>query len=148
MPVKRSFGVTLLLWTVLMLTAWGIVRLLAALRFWNVLIEFGARLSPLYLFVTGAGWVVAGCVLFLSMWNGKAWGRVAIPAAAVIWVIQYWIERLFFQSPRSNWPFSLIATFVLLVIPIASALHRNTKSFFKKSEEYEQPDKNSKTAGT
>jgi len=71
MPEKRPFGVTLLLWLVLSLSAWGLVRLLAALRAWDVLYEFGARLSPPYLSITGAGWAVAGGVLLWSLFSGR-----------------------------------------------------------------------------
>src|SRR5829696_4038152 len=49
MPQKRPFGVTLFLWLVLSLSAWGLLRLFAAWRWWDVLTEFHARLSPLYL---------------------------------------------------------------------------------------------------
>jgi hypothetical protein len=70
MPRKRPFGVTLLLWLVLSLSAWGTVRLLAALRWWDVLNEFEARLSPLYLSITGAGWVLKGGELLWSLFSG------------------------------------------------------------------------------
>ena len=75
MPKNRPFGVTLLLWMVLILSAWGAVRFFAALRWWNVLNEFGAKLSPLYLSVTGAVWSVAGGVLLISILRQKGWAR-------------------------------------------------------------------------
>ena len=86
---KRPFGVTLLLWLVLSLSAWGAVRLLAALRWWNVLIEFEARLSPLYLSITGAGWIVVGAVLLWGLFSGISWTLRAIPAAVFLWIVQY-----------------------------------------------------------
>jgi hypothetical protein len=140
MSKKRPFGVTLFLWLVLILSAWGAIRLFAALRWWDVLHEFDARLSPLYLSITGAGWVIAGGVLLWSMWSGKAWARWAIPVSIGIWLLEYWIERLFFQSPRANLPFALIASALLLILTIAITINRNTKNFFMKSEEHEQPN--------
>ncbi len=140
MPRKRPFGVTLLLWLVLTLSAWGAVRFFAALRSWGVLNEFGARLSPLYLSITGAGWVVVGGVFLWSLFSGKLWTRWAIPASIFLWLMEYWIERLFFESPRENLSFALIASILLLLVTLVSALHSRTRKFFIKSEEYEQPN--------
>ena len=136
---KRPFSVTLLLWLVLSLTAWGAVRLLAALRWWNVLNEFGARLGPLYLFVTGAGWIAAGIVLLWGLFSAKLWTYRVILIAVCLWLAEYWVERLFFESSRANLPFALIASFLLLVLTLMSAFNRRTKEFFIRSEDHEQP---------
>lgn len=140
---RRPFGVTLLLWMVLSLLAWGLVRLVAALRWWDVLYEFKASLSPLYLSITGAGWGVAGAVLLWSLWSGKAWSPLAILSSVLLWLTEYWIERLFFQLPRSNLLFSLAISALLMALTSASALNRNTKNFFTKSEEHEQSNESS-----
>ncbi len=140
MPRKRPFGVTLLLWLVLTLSAWGAVRLYAALRWWGILNEFGARLSPLYLSITGAAWIVVGGVLLWGLFSGKLWTRWAIPASILLWLIVYWMERTFFESSRANLYFALIASILLLTVTLVSALNRKTRKFFIKSEEYEQPN--------
>ena len=137
MPQKRPFGVTLLLWLVLSLSAWGAVRLLGAFRWWKILDEFGARPGALYLSITGAGWILAGGVLLWSLFSGKSWTRLAIPASIFLWVMEYWIERMFFESPRANFPFALIASILLLVVTFVSAFNRKTKRFFFRSEEHE-----------
>jgi hypothetical protein len=137
---KRPFSVTLLLWLVLSLSAWGAVRLLAALRWWNVLNEFESRLSPLYLSITGASWMVAGAVLLWGLFRGTRWISRAIPVAILLWIVQYWIERFFFESPRANLLFALIITFVLFIVTLISAFNRKTKEFFTRSEEHEQPN--------
>jgi hypothetical protein len=136
---KRSFGVTLLLWLVLSLSAWGTVRLLATLRWWNVLNEFEARLSPLYLFITGVGWIVLGAVLLWGMFSAKLWTYRAILVAVSLWLIQYWTERIFFEASRLNILFALIASVLLFIVTFISAFNRTTKEFFIKSEEHEQP---------
>ncbi|MBN2117850.1 MAG: hypothetical protein JW730_14840 [Anaerolineales bacterium] len=146
MPRKRPFGVTLLLWLVLSLSAWGTVRLFAALRFWDELTEFGARLSPLYLSITGAGWAVVGGVLLWGLFSGKLWIRWAVPASIFLWLVEYWIERIFFESPRENLLFALMASVLLVTVTLISALHRRTRQFFFRSEEYEQPNEYSESA--
>jgi hypothetical protein len=137
---KRPFSVTLLLWLVLSLSAWGAVRLFATLRWWSVLNEFGARLGPVYLSITGAGWILAGIVLLWGMFSAKPWVYRAIPVIISLWLVQYWIERLVFESPRANLPFALIASLLLLVVTFLSAFNRRTKEFFIRSEDHEQPN--------
>jgi hypothetical protein len=130
---RRPFGVTLLLWLVLSLSAWGAVRLIAALRWWNVLNEFEARLSPLYLSVTGAGWILAGAVLLWGLFGGKLWAVRAILASIFVWILQYWFERIFYESPRANLLFALIVTVLLFIVTLISAFNRKTKEFFSRS---------------
>jgi hypothetical protein len=143
---QRPFGVTLLLWLVLSLSAWGAIRLLAALRLWIELNEFEAYLSPLYLSMTGTAWMVAGGVLLWGLFGGKSWIQRAIPASIGLWIIQYWIERLLFESPRANLLFALIFSVLLFIVTFISAFNRKTKEFLIRSEEHEQPNQYSDTA--
>lgn len=146
MPPRRPFGVTLLLWLVLILSAWGAIRFLAAIRWWDVLIEFDASLSPLYLAVTGAGWGGAGVVLFWGIRRRKAWSRPAALASAFGWQVEFWTERAFFGSPSPNLTFALAASCLLLGAVIAAALHGSTRYYLTKSEEHEHPDQHPETA--
>ncbi len=148
MPLKRPFGVTLLLWLVLSLSAWGAVRLFAAFRWWNALNEFGARLDPLYLSITGAGWILVGAVLLWSLFSGKSWARLAIPISIFLWVMEYWVERMFFEAPRANFFFALILCILLFVLTSVSAFNQKTKRFFVRSEEHEQSNEYSDSART
>jgi hypothetical protein len=143
---KRPFGVTLLLWLVLSLSAWGVVRWLAALRWWDVLVEFEARLSPFYLAITGAAWALAGVLLLWGLFSGKLWIRLAIPLSIFLWLMEYWVERMFFELPRANLMFALLASALLLGVTLASALNRKTQRFLIRSEEHEQPNENSESA--
>lgn len=140
---KRPFSVTLLLWLVLSLSVWGAIRFAAALRWWDVLYAFRASLSPLYLSITGAGWVVAGGVLISGIWKRESWTRPAIITSVLLWLLEYWIERIFFQSSRTNLPFALSCSVVILVVAWIATYHKNTKTFFTRSEAHEQPDENS-----
>lgn len=145
-PPRRPFGVTLLLWLVLMLTVWGAVRLLAAIRWWEILSEFDARLSPLYLALTGSGWGAAGIVLFWGILNRKAWSRSAVLASALGWQVEFWAERAVFESPNPNLPFAAAASFLLAGVIIVTIFHRSTRYYLTKSEEHEQPNQHPKTA--
>ena len=143
---KRPFGVTLLIWLVLSLSAWGAVRLIGTLRWWNVLSEFRARLSPLYLSITGVGWILVGGVLLWGLFSGKRWTRVAISMSIFLWIMEYWTERLFFELPRANGWFALVGSILLFVVTLISALNRNTAKFLLRSEEHEQPNEYTESA--
>jgi hypothetical protein len=124
---------------VLILSAWGVIRFVAALHAWDVLNEFDAGLSPLYLSITGAGWVAVGGALLSGMWNSKAWTRPAVIISALIWLIEYWIERVFFQPYRANLPFALTCSTTIFISIAILVFLPGTISFFTKSEEHEQP---------
>ena len=145
---KRPFGVTLLLWLVLSLSAWGVVRFIAALRWWDVLTEFDSRLSPVYLAITGAGWMIVGGVLLWGLFSGKRWTRLGILTSLFLWLMEYWVERIFFEAPRANASFALMVSILLLIVTLVSALNRQTQIFFIRSEEHEQPNKHTESAGT
>lgn len=135
---RRPFSVTLLLWLVLSLTVWGAIRLLATLRAWDVLHEFDARLSPLYLSSTGAGWLLAGIVLLWGLFSARHWTSRAILIAVSLWLILYWVERLFFQAPRANLFFTLLASIVLLFVTFVNVSSSKTREYFTRSEDHEQ----------
>ena len=137
MPRKRPFGVTLFVWMVLCLSAWGALRLIAALRWWDVLDQYAARLGPLYLAITGAGWAIVGAVLLWSLWTGKRWVYPAIPSAIFFWLAEYWLERIVFQDPRANMAFMIFLSIVLLAVTLLIAFNRNTRDFLLRSEEHE-----------
>ena len=139
---KRPFRVTLLLWMVLSLLAWGTIRLSAALHAWDVLVEFRSSLNPLYLSITGAGWSLVGGVLLWSIFIGKKWTSRAILTSVSVWLIEYWIERVFYETPRANLPFALVGSLLILGITLTSTLHKSTQNFFTRSEEYEQQNEN------
>jgi hypothetical protein len=147
MPKKRRpFSVTLLLWTVLLLSAWGAVRFVAALRWQKVLMEFDSSLSGWYLLVTGAGWGALGGVLLAGLLRRKAWAAGSIFFAVCLWLVEYWGERIFFEAARSNLPFALTASLLAAALIGTLANLPRTKSYFKQSEAHEQPVETSDSA--
>ena len=136
-PANRPFGVTLLLWLVLSLSAWGATRVAAAFRWWDVLLEYDSRLSPAYLAVTGVIWAIAGIALCWSMIRREESARLRLVSAAGVWQAQFWVERVFFQSERANLPFALTTSAAMLLIIVVITFHRSTIYYFSKSEDHE-----------
>jgi hypothetical protein len=120
--------------------------LAGALRWWDVLYENEARLSPLYLSITGAGWGVVGIVLLWSIFSIRRWAYWAVPISLSVWLAEYWIERIFFQGPRSNLIFMIVVSVLALAATWIIAFHRRTKIYLTKSEEHEQPEEHSKSS--
>jgi hypothetical protein len=146
MAQKRPFGVTLFLWMVLCLSAWGLLRLIGALRWWEVLDQFNSRLSPQYLAITGAVWMAAGIVLLWGILAVKRWVYLAVPISIFIWLAEYWLERIFFQDPRANLTFMIAITIATAAVTLLITFNRRTKEFLLKSEEHEQPDQDPTSA--
>jgi hypothetical protein len=131
---------------VLFLSAWGAVRLAAVLSWWDVLVRYDARLSPLYLAITGTIWTAAGIGLLWSIWTGKPWSYLAIPLSVFLWLVQYWVERLFFQAPRANLAFMIALSLTVLAVTLIAAFNRKTRNFLLKSEAHEQPKQDTESS--
>jgi len=112
---RPPFRVTLLLWLVLFITAWNVLRLWTALAWQNVLVEFFAQPTPAVTAISGAVWMVVGIILIWSIWQKKAWAAKLLLGASAGYTVWYWSERLIWQNPHPNWPFAVIVNLALLV---------------------------------
>jgi len=122
------------------------VRLAATLRWWSALTEFESSLSVWYLSIGGAVWTVVGGALFWALATRKPRARSALLVSVILWYCQYWVERIFFQTSRTNTAFVLTAMIVFLAALVVDINLPNVKNYFMKSEEHEQADKNPKVA--
>jgi hypothetical protein len=115
-PPKRPLRITLLLWLVLIVTAWNLVRLFAAIDWKNTLEKY--YYSPqgvLYVGLTGAFWALVGIFVLWCYRRGGQYTRLIFLVTAGLYAAWYWIDRLFIQStPQSNWLFALAVTVLLL----------------------------------
>jgi hypothetical protein len=134
MMIKNSTppaNVTILSVFVLFMTSWNAIRVYGTLTNWQVLNEFGAK--PVYLLIDGIFWILGGLWLFRTFWEGN---RRAIHyglAAAFMYFIRYWIDRIFFQTaPAPNVVFSLVISTVLLVTFCIILVLPTSKAFFNK----------------
>ena len=133
--MKRPFSVTILLWLVLSLTAWSGLRLATAILWWKTLLEFATPPGPLYIAISGGIWLIASISLLWGMWRATTWIRYALLGAGASFAVWYWCDRLLLQSLRSNLPFALGATLLLLLIVMICVTHPRTKTFFTQKRE-------------
>jgi hypothetical protein len=127
--MKRPLSVTILLWLVLSLTAWSILRLVTAIQWWSILLASATPPGPLYIAISGGFWTLVSLVLLWGLLRARDWARIALVGTGAGFSVWYWSDRLLLQSLRENWPFSLGATLVLLIIVMICAAHPRTKAF-------------------
>jgi len=118
---KPPFRVTLLHILVLTLSAWNGLRLWTALAWQHVLTEFSASPPPIITAISGAFWMVAGIILFWSLWQKKACASKLLVGTTAGYSVWYWSERLLWQNPHPNGVFAVIVNlagiaFILLTV--------------------------------
>lgn len=126
--VPRS--VTFLFFFVLSITAWGGIRLWAALVNWEILSRF--RANVVYIFASGIIWFILGIILLVLIFKGNRRTLVIGPLLAALYAGWYWFDRLVMQiGPAENGIFSLIATAVFLIIFHIILFWPSSQAFFK-----------------
>ena len=114
-PPRRPLRITLLLWLVLITTALNLTRLLTAMAWKNTLEAYLSPQAVLYVGVTGAVWTFVGLFVLWSYWRGGRYTRPIFVAAASVYALWSWVDRLIVQrAGQSNWLFDLAVTFLLL----------------------------------
>ena len=113
--MPRPFSVTLLTLGVLTLAAAGLVRMQQAISLWDFLVSL--NISPVYLFITGLFFGVAGLPIAWGLWRGLAWTPRLCTGYVLAVVTYYWLDRLFLtqtQSESVNTPFAIVVTMLVM----------------------------------
>lgn len=116
----------------LSLTVWSGLRVYSAILWWSTLAEFASPPSPVYIAISGGIWLIVSMLLLWGLWQAKAWIRYALLGAGAALALWYWSDRFLFQSPGGNWPFTLAATVLLMVILFVCVFVPGTKDFLSK----------------
>jgi hypothetical protein len=117
-----------------MLTVWNVMRAWTALAWRSVLVEFSSQPSFMVTTVSGAAWALAGFVLALGIWQGKAWAGKMLLGTAAGYTVWYWCERLVWQSPHPNWLFAVIVNLVLLGFILFTKKSMSREAYEQKNE--------------
>jgi hypothetical protein len=125
---------------------WNGLRMEQALLFGKTLAEYHLRLGPAYVAVSGGLWLVTGLILFLGLWTGQRWSRIAAIVAVCVYTAWYWFDRLVAQVLHINWPFALTATVVILVLILFALGSPKMAWFFRQKEAYERQSKDQPSA--
>ena len=134
---KRPLSVSLLCAVVLIVAVMNLVRLGQSLASWKFL-EALLPVSPAYLAVTGLVWGVLGLLAAWRLWQGQAWARWFGLAFIIALSIYYWVDRLFlpgYPGRNSNWLFSAVMNFLLIVLSVWTLTRTKAKIFFEATNE-------------
>jgi hypothetical protein len=114
---KRPRSVTFLALGVLTLAALFWSRVIQSIRLWDYLSDLPAAVHPAYLLVTGLVFGAAALPLVWGLWLGRHWASRSVHIFMGTLVLYYWLDRLLLgvsETARSNWPFALGLTIVLI----------------------------------
>lgn len=141
-PASRPFSVTLLIGVVLIFTGLNFLRLVLTIQSWKFLASI-LPVSPWYLALTGLVWSLVGCALIWGLWRRRAWAPVATRMISGIYVLYYWIDRLFVShrtSLEANWPFTLAFCLLILIWIFWVFTWRKVRNYFGVSYDFRFED--------
>ncbi len=130
---RLPLRITLLLILVLITTVLNAVRLYTAIAWSGTLKTYMPGLLVAYIAVTGAIWMLMGCFVLWAFWRRIRYSRWIILAAAVVYALWAWADRLLVQSgSHANWQFALIGTLVLLAYVAVVVLDPHLRVYFRR----------------
>ena len=132
-PARLPRRVTLLVWLVFILTVWNATRFYTAIVWRGILAEKTAWPGPGYIALTGFIWAAVGIWITIVVIQRKKWSAMALLISALGYTVWYWLDRLFLQTERDNWGFTLVVNAILLAF-----VWYATRSNYFKREAYEQ----------
>lgn len=122
-------SVTIVALFVLFITVWNGIRTWVAIADWNLILRYGG--NPVYVAASGLLWCIAGLFLFWSLTSrrDRAWHAALLLSA--LYLIWYWVDRLFLQvSPSNNIPFSVAASIVIFGVFIGFLFWPSSRAIF------------------
>jgi hypothetical protein len=121
---RRPIPVTLLAWSVLILTMFNAVRFGTTLAQWELIQSLMERPGPIYIAVTGLFWALGWLMVFFSLWLGKKRAGKVTLSITIVYCAYYWFDRLVYQTEiaRENLVFSLSVS-IFFLISTAIILH-------------------------
>jgi hypothetical protein len=138
--VPRPIRIYILVICILWFTGLNGLRLGEVIYFWKTLEEYRIPISPLYISLSGGLWFITGLTLAWGLLHGKAWAKMAVSCGMIGYTIWYWFDRLVLEKPHANWPFVLIANFILLLILFSILFSRKSSLFYKRDVNERQPE--------
>ena len=142
----RPFLLSLISWSFIfiILTAW--------LRFFGAIVNSSFITSlgmvpelPVYLMLSGFIWGIIGLPAVWGLWRRRPWTLKAIWAAAIVYALSYWLERIFLWEDTKNWLFMLVVTIVWLLIIIWALKLTSSQRFLHLPSHELSPDESTQS---
>lgn len=147
MKTKTPWSVTGMLWTVLILASWNILRLGATLVNWAALAEFAPRPGPIYIAFTASFWTLACLAAWRAIrrrsFHSQGWYAFILMGYAAWW----WADRYFLSDmAQTNWPFAAVVTCIVLFDAISTFFTKKITAHFTQRESYDQQPSHQQTS--
>jgi hypothetical protein len=135
-PSSRKPPVTVTIFAILVLiiAVTNLIRLWAAIQYWETLVNIGVSPGPMYIAITGLIWSLVGSYLVWMLWAGRPGSRIAIIVVSSLYIIYYWLDRLVFRShfPQQNSPFITGVSILVVFYMIITLLLPSNQEFFSR----------------
>jgi hypothetical protein len=132
MKTRRPWILYLIIFGYLLFAFNGFLRGGQALADWSLLRDAGLRPGPAYLVMTGIVYGLSGLAVALGLWIGwsKA-GRLG-RGLAFFYFAWFWIDKMLISqnaAARSNWPFMLLLSAVILGLALGGLWLRPVRQY-------------------
>ena len=133
MKPNRPMSVTLLAVGVLTVAILYLTRFSLAFKRWGLLTELESASPPTYLSITGGVWGLAGLVIVVGLWRGMAWAPMTVRLAAMVFSVNFWVERLVlavdpFPLIHQLWPLGV--NVIILALVFLALSRPRARTFF------------------
>ena len=138
---RLPFRITLLLALVLIVTVLSLIRLVTAVSWHNALESYIPGALVVYAAATGALWTAVGLGVLWAFRRRARYIRAVLLGPAAAYALWAWADRLLLQSAvRSDWPFDLLLTIILLAFAAAVVLDPRNQSYFRRESHDRKPE--------
>jgi hypothetical protein len=95
----------------------GWLRMIGSITHWDLLVLSNLSPGPVYLLLSGFLWGVVGLAALAWIARRRPYFRLVGLAAAGIFILTYWVDRLVVRNPETSLPNVLFAVlFTLLAV--------------------------------
>lgn len=129
----RPWPVTALCVFILLFSLIRGLRAALALVQWSFLESLPINVSPLYLFLNGALWSLAGFTLLFGLWRASSWSRPGTMIASILFSLWTWFDLLWIKASEARstrWPFTAGVTLLGLGLVWISLNLPASKAYF------------------
>jgi peptidoglycan/LPS O-acetylase OafA/YrhL len=123
---------------VLTFTGLQAIKLWATISSWNYLNSLPLSVSPVYLGVNAAVWMIIGGVLAFGLWRVRSWALPATRWAIIVYFLEVWLDRVVLQPKgpqQSTWLFDLLLSLVIIASSIGNIALPKVRAYFGEGNE-------------
>jgi len=143
---RLPLRITLVLWLVLITSAWNVIRVWGGLSLHGVLDKYVGWSEEAYICLTGAFWAATGLLILGAFWRRAWWADRLLLAAALGYSGWLWFDRLLVAaSVPANWPFALAINGTLLAVTAVVSVDRRNRYYLRR-EAHEREEQDRQTA--